>query len=327
MAKVLVLYNAPVLPNDHPDAESERDVLHTVEAVEAALLHHQHQAKRFGLHDSPQELLNHLQRQPADVVFNLFEGFGHSPASEYHVAGLLAWLGLPLTGCPVEAMVLGRDKVRTKQLLHGAGLRTAAFQVAQQWEEVQSPTSWPRMVKPAATDASIGIHQQSVVQSIEELRRQFDYVLDNYGSPVLIEEYLPGPEFNVGVVERPQCTALPVAEMVYTQQPGVSWPIVSYASKWEPGSAEDLAMQPRCPAQIGETLRGQLQRMAMKAFQLIGCRDYARVDLRLDAAGQPCILEVNPNPDLGPTAGLARMLKVEGMTYDQFIHQLVVQHL
>jgi D-alanine-D-alanine ligase len=115
--------------------------------------------------------------------------------------------------------------------------------------------------------------------------------------------------------------------MVYTPQPGVHWPIVSYASKWEPGSAEDLAMQPRCPAQIGDELKERLQSIALSAFKLIGCRDVARIDFRLDAAGQPNVLEVNPNPDLGSSAGLARMLRVAGISYGQFIDQLVRNHL
>src|SRR5450432_1785500 len=103
MAKVLLLYNAPVLPVDHPDAESERDLLYTVEAVHQALLQFEHSITILGLIDSPELLLNTVRTTKPDVVFNLFEGFGTRPASEYHVAGLLNWLDVPYTGCPVEA--------------------------------------------------------------------------------------------------------------------------------------------------------------------------------------------------------------------------------
>jgi D-alanine-D-alanine ligase len=327
MAKVLLLYNAPVLPADHPDAESERDLLHTVEAVHQALLQFEHSITTLGLTDSPEMLLNTVRTTKPDVVFNLFEGFGTRPASEYHVAGLLNWLDVPYTGCPVEAMVLARDKARTKHLLRGAGLPTAEFIVVEAMESMQLPQTWPVIVKPAGTDASIGIDQRSVVRNTEELYPQVDSVLRRYGSPVLVETYLPGPEFNVGVIESPDLTTLPVAEMVYAPQPGVHWPIVSYASKWEPGSAEDLAMQPRCPAQIGDELKERLQAIALSAFKLIGCRDVARIDFRLDATEQPNVLEVNPNPDLGSSAGLARMLRVAGIPYAQLIDQLVRNHL
>lgn len=327
MANVLLLYNAPVLPADHSDVESERDLLHTVESVHQALLQFEHSITILGLTDSPELLLNTVRTGKPDVVFNLFEGFGTRPASEYHVAGLLNWLDVPYTGCPIEAMVLARDKARAKHLLHGAGLPTAAFFVVEAMESMQLPQFWPVIVKPAGTDASIGIDQESVVKTVDDLRRQVDSVLERYGSPVLVESYLPGPEFNVGVAEIPGLTTLPIAEMVYTPQPGVQWPIVSYASKWEPGSAEDLAMQPRCPARIGDDLKERLQTIALSAFKLIGCRDVARIDFRLDAAGQPNILEVNPNPDLGSSAGLARMLRLEGIPYAQFIDQLVRNHL
>ena len=218
MAKVLLLYNAPVLPVDHPDAESERDLLHTVDSVHAALLQHNHRVERLGLTDSPELLLTSVRSFEPDVVFNLFEGFGTHPASEYHVAGLLNWLGVPYTGCPVEAMVLGRDKVRTKHLLRGAGLPTAEFIVVEDASNIGLPQSWPVIVKPAGTDASIGIDQGSVVSDADGLRRQVKSVASRYGLPVLIETYLPGVEFNVGVIEKPELTILPIAEMVYTHR-------------------------------------------------------------------------------------------------------------
>lgn len=326
MAKVLLLYNEPVLPHDHPDAESERDLLHTVHDVHEAL-RVGHQVSLCGLQDIPEELLRSLRRFEPDVVFNLFEGFGSNPASEYHIAGMLDWLNIPYTGCPLEAMVLGRDKVRTKYLLQGAGLPTAPFQSLHHVKELKAPTNWPVFVKPASTDASIGINQQSVVQNQTQLEERINSLLKEYGGPILVENYLPGTEFNVGVVELPERTCLPVAEMVYTPQDGVPWPIVSYASKWEPGSAEDLAMQPRCPAQIPQALSDKLQQIAFEAFNLLGCRDVARIDLRLDATGNPCILEVNPNPDLGPSAGLARMLRCRGIEYASFINQLILNRL
>ncbi len=327
MAKVLLLYNQPVLPDNHPDAESERDLLHTVDAVQQALTHYHHRVLLCGLRESPEELLKPVREHQPEVVFNLFEGFGGNPASEYHIAGLLEWLKIPYTGCPLEAMVLGRDKVRTKYLLQGAGLPTASFQAVKQISELNVPSLWPVFVKPASTDASIGIDQQSVVRSEVELRTKATQLLTDYGPPILVESYLPGTEFNVGVVELPEKTCLPVAEMVYTPQEGVAWPIVSYASKWESGSAEDLAMQPRCPALISEALSKRLKQIAADAFTLLGCRDVARVDLRLDAEGEPRILEVNPNPDLGPSAGLARMVRTSGLEYDAFIHRLVLNRM
>ena len=327
MPRVLLLYNAPVLPDDHPDARSEREIITAVKAVDAALVAGGHVVEKLGLYESPEELLGPLRARRPDVVFNLFEGFGDKPASEYHIASVLDWLAIPYTGCPLEAMVLGRDKIRTKKLLRGAGLPTAEFIAIESPELMQMPNTWPVMVKPAGTDASLGIDQDSVVSDENALQQRVARMISEYQCPVLVETYLPGPEFNVGIIENPSITVLPVAEMVYTPQPGVKWPIVSYASKWSPGSAEDLAMLPRCPAQINDVLRDQLQTIARQSYQLIGCRDYARIDIRLDTENQPNILEVNPNPDVDEHAGLARMLRTAGITYPQFIQQLIANHL
>jgi D-alanine-D-alanine ligase len=326
MPRVLILFNAPVLPPDHPDAEQERDVLHTAKAV-GEVLRASHEVRELGLALDVEPLFKEFRDHRPDVVFNLYEGAGGRPDTEYYVAGLLEWLQIPYTGCPVTAMVLGRDKVRTKHLLRGTGLPTADFQVVARLEDLVPPQGWPVIVKPAGTDASLGIEQASVVMTVEALRERAGLLLTRYGPPVLVESYLPGPEFNVGVVHCPDRIALPVAELVYTPQPGVAWPIVTYASKWEPGSAEDLAMQPRCPAQIDAAVTRELQEVALAAYELLGCRDYARIDLRLDAAGRPMILEVNPNPDLGPTAGLARMLNVAGWGFERFVEQLVRQRV
>lgn len=327
MPRVLILYNATVLAADHPDAQAEADVLNTVSAVRKALISGHYEIDELSLKEDPQPLLDKVQAYAPDVVFNLFEGLGNRPETEYCAAALLQWLKIPFTGCPTEAMVISRDKVRTKQLLRGAGLPTANYQLVHDAEQEIDVSAWPVMVKPAATDASVGIDQSSVVTNRSALASRVKVILQRYGAPVLVEAYLPGTEFNVGIVGNPMLRALPVAEMVFTPLSGVNWPIVTYASKWHTASPEDLAMQPRCPAQIDNRLSRELQEISIAAFKLLSCRDYARVDLRLDEEGNPNILEVNANPDLEPTAGLARMLKADGCEYAHFIQQLVKQHL
>jgi D-alanine-D-alanine ligase len=325
MARVLLLHNAPVLARDHPDAEAEWDLLRTVEAVRGVLAGGGHRVQTLALAKRPEELLSLLRSERPDLVFNLFEGLADQSQTEYFVAGLLDWVRIPYTGCPAEAMMLGRDKVRGKWLLRGAGLPTADFAVLQKAYAGELLPEFPVIVKPGGTDASVGIDQSSVAMNREEAESRIGVLLERYGAPVVVERYLPGTEFNVGVVQCPGLVALPVSEMVYTPQPGVQWPIVTYASKWVSGSADDLAMQPRCPARIDEGLSRELQDLAGRAFELFGCRDYARVDIRLDERGRPQILEVNPNPDLAPTAGLARMLRAGGWEYERFVLQLVGQ--
>lgn len=324
---VMVIYNAPVLPKDHVDSPGERAVLETVDAVMAALENAGYEVHSLGIDNDPKRYVDTMMASMPDCVFNLFEGTGDRPELESIVTGVLDWFKIPFTGCPALSQVIGRDKVRTKLLLQGAKLSTAEFLSYESAEVTMLPQSWPVFVKPGGTDASQGIDQGSVIGDEAALRIRVTELLQRYGPPVLVEEFLPGPEFNVGVVELPELTALPVAELVFTPQPGIQWNIISYDSKWKPGSTDDLAMLPRIPAEISEELRQQLCDLAKQAFKLLACKDYARIDFRLDKAGRPCILEVNPNPDLGSDAGLAKMLRAAGMGYEGFVTGMVANNL
>ena len=130
----------------------------------------------------------------------------------------------------------------------------------------------------------------------------------------------------MGVLGLPDPTALSVAEVAYRPDAG-PWPILTYAAKWDVGSEADLSSPIHCPALLAEGLAAELARLAIAAFQASGCRDVARVDFRLDATGQPMILEVNPNPDLGPTAGWARALRASGRDYEATIGALAEQSM
>jgi D-alanine-D-alanine ligase len=327
-ARVAVLYNAPVLPPEHPEAESEFDVVRVARAVVAALKSRGFKAWGQPAREPIARLVRGLTRKRRpDVAFNLVEGFAGRSGGEAWVTSLLELLGIPYTGCPPEAQGLCRHKGRTKALLLGAGLPTARHVVLGPGEAI--PDSLPdrtMLVKPEDEDASLGIDQSSVVTSRADLAARVEAVRMRHGPDVLVEEYLPGLEFNVGVLGLPEPVALPVAEVVFDPAPG-AWPILTYAAKWDAGSAEDRASPVRCPAEIGDELASRLSLLAVSAFRATGCRDYARVDFRLDGAGEPMILEVNPNPDIGPSAGLARALGISGRDYGETLAALVRQAL
>jgi D-alanine-D-alanine ligase len=262
-----------------------------------------------------------------DLVFNLVEGFAGSSGGEVHLTALIELLGFPYTGCPPEAQALCHSKAATKALLKGLGLPTAPFAVAQAGTPLpvlEGPGPW--IVKPESEDASLGIDQQSVVTEPAEIAEQVRRLSLAYGPRVLIEAFLPGAEYNVGILALPRPQALAIAEVLYSPKPGV-WPILTYAAKWLEGSAEDLSSPIGCPANVSPELAARLEALAVRAFEATGCRDYARVDFRLDAQGEPMILEVNPNPDIGPTAGWARALRASGRDYQETLAALARQAL
>jgi D-alanine-D-alanine ligase len=327
--RVVVLYNAPALPAGHPDAVSEADVVEVARVVSDVL-------DRAGWDTLPVAaapplgpLVQQLEASKPDVVFNLIEGFGGASAGATGVTAMLELLALPITGSSSEALALCQSKGRAKALLRGLGMPTAPFRLVAPGEPLphwDSDWAGPVIVKPDAEDGSLGIDQESVVSDVDALHARIERLRAAYGGHVVVESFLPGPEFNVGVIGLPALEPLPIAEIVY--EPGATpWPILTYAAKWDVGSAEDRASQVRCPAAIEPDLAGRLGRLAVAACRATGCRDYARVDFRLDPQGEPMILEVNPNPDIGPGAGWARALRSSGRDYASTLDLLTRQAL
>jgi D-alanine-D-alanine ligase len=321
--RVLVLYNEPVLPAGHPFAESEHEILETVEAVSDHLSRTGHDVCRLGVNHDPDVLVAGLREQRPDVVFNLFEGTGDRGGTEAYAAGVLEWLDIPFTGCPFATLCLAHRKHLTKQLLRGAGLPTPDFFVVDALPVPRCPLPWPVIVKPAEQDASVGLDQGSVVTDQKALAVRVAQLLEEYGPPVLVEEFVPGREFNVGVVEAPELRVLPVSEILFVKNEPGYWPIVTYDAKWRPGTPDYEATPPRYPADVGPRLARRLEKLAARAFRLLGCRDYARVDFRVSRGGKPTILEVNPNPDFNPVAGLSGGLQAAGLTHEQLTLTLV----
>jgi D-alanine-D-alanine ligase len=324
-----ILYNAPSLPTDHRDYAQEAGVLEAVEAVEAALGRIGHSSHRLAAPSDPRSLALELARNKADVVVNFFEGLHGTGAGESPLAGLLELLGVPFTGTGSEGLALVRDKARTKWLLSGAGLPTPAFVFVPAHEPIETSrfeallAAGPVIVKPAHEDASLGIAQSSVVTNHAALARQLDEVRRRYGA-AMIEQFIAGREFNLGILALPEAELLPLAEVEFPSDGRVPWNIVTYDAKWIPTSVEfDAGTPVRCPAATAPALAAELSRVSLAAFRLTGCRDYARVDLRVDAAGKVYILEVNANPDISPSAGLANAIRVAGLGYDEFVGRLV----
>ncbi len=326
--RVLVLYNQPVLPADHPHADSEGGVLGTVRKVVQALRRGGFEPHQLGVGRDPGVLLAGLRRERPDAVFNLFEGLATQTGTEATVVGLLEWLGVPCTGSPSPALSLALDKLRTKHLLRGAGLPTPAFVAVDRLPATGWPHGWPAIVKPARQDASVGIEQASVVTSAEQLAARCAVVLERFGPPALVEQFVPGREFHVHVIEencgpdvRP-LTLQHVAEVHFlTQAPGY-WPIYSYDAKWNTDSEEWDETPVDSVATLAPELAQELAAMTQRAYHLVGCRDYARLDVRMTASGGFAILEVNPNPNLN--SRLMRLaLEGHGRSFTELVTALV----
>jgi D-alanine-D-alanine ligase len=327
--KVLIIYNEPALAGDHPDAASEAGVLESVEAVTTSLAAHVHRCFALGLGPSIDEAIaSILDLEHYDVVINLFEGFSGVGRGEAVIAGLVELRGFAMTGSPAECLDLVRHKPRTKWLLSGAGISTPEFLLIPPKCGVDRAKTdsllgeGPLIVKPAHEDASLGISLASVVDNQNELETQLNEVHERYGA-ALVERFISGREFNVSVLALPEPQALPLAEIEFGEAFPPDRRLVTYDAKWAVDSDQCTQSVVRCPAEVDPVLATEIRRVALAAFRATGCRDYARVDMRVSDAGEVYVLEVNGNPDISPTAGFAKALEAAGIEYDSFIHRMV----
>ncbi|MEK7470058.1 MAG: D-alanine--D-alanine ligase [Planctomycetota bacterium] len=306
----------------HPgEAPTHDDIRGTVEQVGTALRGRGYETIPMPLL-SPRVVKGLVSRAAPDVVFNLVEGIAGDSSAEASVARALEATGVPVTGCPPSAIALALDKQRAKAVLASWGLPVPAGRV------MRAPRSsdglrFPLIVKCLREDASLGLTDRSVVRDESSLREQVAFVIDTWHQPALVEEFLEGREFNVAVAgSRP--IALPISEIDFATMPAGKPRFVSYDAKWVPESVEFKSTVPRCPSPLAGPAAARLSHLALRAFRVCGCRDVARVDIRMDHAGKPFILEVNPNPDLSPDAGLARCARAHGWTWEDLVERLAL---
>ena len=274
-------------------------------------------------------LLNFLGRVRElnpDALVNLCEGYFGRPQWESNVAGIFELLGLTFTGNAAKTLAFCQDKFKAKAVLRAAGLPTAPAQLMLTGDEPLD-LKFPLIIKPNAEDASLGIYPDSVVRDEGSLRRQVRRCLDSYRQPALVEAFIDGREFNVSVMENGSVRPLPVSEIDFSAMPKDTPRILGYEAKWFEDNPLYQKSPPVCPAQVDDELRARLQGLAADAFRIMGCRDYARVDFRMDGKGRPYILEVNPNPDISTNAGFARALKAAGVDYAEFWSAMIANAL
>jgi len=292
------------------------------QAVYKALLNLGHHAELVPLANDLGEFIASLKKFAPDVVFNLCEGFWGNARHEMNVAGVFELLGIPFTGSGAMCLGLTQDKLRTKALLQQSGLPTPAFSIVKQKVDVWhcEKLTYPLIVKPPYEDASQGIEPASVVDNKRDLEKRIRYIHEMYRQPALVEEFIDGRELNVAILGISKLKSLPVSEITFAAS--LPRPMVCFDSKWLPESAAYRGTVPVCPAALSAKETLLVYTVAERAFTLLGCRDYARVDMRL-RNNIPYILEINANPDISPDAGLARAAKAGGLEYPQLIERIL----
>ena len=304
------------------DEFAEWDSPTTIAAVESALSKLGKVVRLEANEDFPERL---RQTKP-HIVFNIAEGF-YGVNREAHVPAICEFFGIPYSGSDPFTLSLCLDKARAKETLAFHGIPTPKFVVVNKPEELRAASEklrFPLFVKPLHEGSSKGITDSNLCRDAGHLLEQTEFLLENYNQPVLVEEYLPGKEFTCAVLGNGgEATVLPIVGMNFETLPEGAAPIYSFDAKFVWDRPENPLDIFQCPARITAPLRKSIERVTLDAFRVLGCRDWARIDVRLDGAGVPNVLEVNPLPGILPDPAdnscLPKAARAAGISYDELI--------
>lgn len=325
--RAAVLYNddTSLVHGESQDAIAVQAVVDCARAVAVSLRELGHEAALVGIAPDPREAVSQVAALRTDLAFNLVEGIGGDPRKDQAFAWLLELHGIAYTGASPRALALCLEKPVTRALLASAGLpvpRGAVFESAD--SALASELRFPLIVKPAREDASHGISSESVVRDEAALRARVKHVVEHYAQAALVEEYIEAREINVALLGGPRgLEVLPLSEIDFAGFAPEEAHIVTYAGKWIEGSRDWNLTQVIAARELTGAQRANIEGIARRSFELLGLRDYARVDLRLDASGAPFVIDVNPNPDISPGAGFLLAAQRANLSYDDVIARIV----
>ncbi len=327
-------------PSDSSDEFAEWDSVATIDAVADALGELGEVVRLEATADFPERL---REAQP-DIVFNIAEGL-RGVNREAHVPAICEFFGVPYSGSDPLTLSLCLDKARTKEILAYHGVPTAAFALVASVEEIpalrsriravhhvtkahvvpsERPLHLPLFVKPVHEGSSKGITEKNLCRSLPELEQQIDFLLESYRQPVLVEEFLPGDEFTCAVLGNGDgATVLPLVGMNFAALPDGAVPIYGFEAKWLWDRPENPLEIFSCPARVSDVKRRAIESVVLRTYRVLGCRDWSRIDVRLDAGGTPNVVEVNPLPGILPNpednSCFPKAARAAGLSYEELI--------
>lgn len=319
--RIIVVYNesASLIKGEPQDMLAEQGVVACAQAVAAALAG-RFEVRCVSIHADVEVAL--ADYPPTEwAVFNLGEGVQGRLFEEARIAWALEAMGYSLTGSHGPALARSIHKAHAKELFARAGIPTPPWRVYRDVSEVEDGQRFPMIVKPVAEDGSLGIGREAVVHDLPALRDRVHHITTCYRQAALAERFIAGREFNVSLWGEPPAL-LPLAEIDFHDFSDPFEQIVSFEAKWDPTSFAFYHTPVLCPADVSPLLGEHLRTIALAAWHAIGCRGYARVDIRVDPQEQPFVVEVNCNPDLSPDAGFFQAVRRTGLSYAEMIWRI-----
>ncbi len=325
--RVLVLMDESFVPPPSLDGVSEEEMLEwkTEYDVLTTLREMGHEAEPLGVSDDLGVIRRALLDWRPDITFNLLEEFHGQAVFDAHVVSYLELMKQPYTGCNPRGLMLAHDKALSKKILSFHRIPNPRFAVYPQGRVVRAPSRahFPLLVKSAIEDASLGISTKSLVTNEDELRERVQYVHEEVNTDAIAEEYIKGREFYVGVIGNQRLQTFPVWEMLFKNLPDNVPNIATAKVKWDVETQKKLGIETAHAKDLSETQVARISKLCKRVYRALSLSGYARIDLRMNPAGQVFVLEANPNPNLSYGEDFAESAEAIGIDYEALMQRIM----
>jgi D-alanine-D-alanine ligase len=297
---------------------TEHDVISTLRALG-------HDVRPLGVHDDLGDIRRASEEWKPHIAFNLLEAFDDVTIFDQNVVSHLELLKLPYTGCNPRGLLLARDKSLSKKLLAYHRIAVPEFEVYRIGRPVRRPKrlAFPLIVKSLTQEASIGISQASVVDSDEKLKERVTFIHQSIGTAAIVEQYIEGRELYVGIIGNQTLQALPVWELFFTNMPPDAKRIATDRVKWSVKYQKKYGIESGPARDLPEGMNDRMHHVCKRAYRALELSGFARIDLRLDPAGNVWVLEANPNPQIAKGEDFAASADKIGISYESLLQRLV----
>jgi D-alanine-D-alanine ligase len=324
--RVLVLMHADLVP---PETVTDAD-LTTVEwkteyHVLSTARELGHEALAVGVRDDLLEIRKAVDEWKPHIVFNLLEEFSGVAIYDQNIVAYLELLGVPYTGCNPRGLMLARDKELAKKILHYHRIPIPEFITVPVGRTVKRPKdlAFPLIVKSVSEEASLGISQASIVEADDKLQERVTFIHQSVGTGALVERYIDGRELYVGVLGNKRLQVLPVWELNLDKMPDEARRIATERVKWSRKYQLKYGVVSGEAKDLGEGMAEKIQELARRVYRDLGLSGYARIDFRLDPAGEVYVLEANPNPQIAKAEDFADSAAHAGLSYPLLLQRIL----
>jgi D-alanine-D-alanine ligase len=324
--RILVLMHEDLVPPDPLNGQdvagaewkTEYDVVSTLRKLG-------HDVKPLGVKSDLGVLRSAVEDWKPHIAFNLLEEFDGVAVYDQNVVSYLELLHVPYTGCNPRGLMLARDKALSKKLFSFHRIPFPDFMVVPQGRTAKRPKglSFPLIVKSVTEEASHGISQASIVQDDVKLKERVEFIHANIGTGALIERYIEGREFYVGVMGNGHVHVLPVWELIMDKLPDDARRIATERVKWSRAYQDKYGIRSEEARNLPEGKAEEIQHLAKRVYRALGLSGYARIDVRMDAAGSVYVLEANPNPQISHDEDFSDSAEKDGYPYKDLLQELL----